>query len=186
MCMVIYLFSFSLSNLRKSSFRCHKGWSRLCLHDSALGTILDLYRGVGCGRDCAFVIVPMAQSSGTIAWDVPNDDDDDGLWDVMSNDDGTSSHKFLQKQQFLWQDSCGGAVLLKLAEEQALAEGRVRRSKVVAWELKSVTDQPRKMKDVVAVVPGFMSRKHGHAGGFGNLPPIHFFGIYDGHGDFGL
>lgn len=46
------------------------------------------------------------------------------------------------------------------------------------------------MEDAVAVVPGFMSRACDHVGGClapgsrisGEISPVHFFGVYDGHG----
>lgn len=46
------------------------------------------------------------------------------------------------------------------------------------------------MEDAIAVVPGFMSRTCCHVGGCtapgsrssGQLSPLHFFGVYDGHG----
>ncbi|KHN41669.1 hypothetical protein glysoja_036413 [Glycine soja] len=46
------------------------------------------------------------------------------------------------------------------------------------------------MEDAVAVIPGFMSRTCDHIGGCtapgsrssGEIAPVHFFGVYDGHG----
>ncbi|PWA83460.1 protein phosphatase 2C family protein [Artemisia annua] len=65
----------------------------------------------------------------------------------------------------------------------------VGRSKVVEWGFTSVIGRRKEMEDAVAVVPGFMSRTCDHVGGCvsdggggGEVAPVHFFGVYDGHG----
>lgn len=66
----------------------------------------------------------------------------------------------------------------------------VGRPERLSWGLTSVIGRRSEMEDVVAVVPGFMSRTCCHVGGCtalgsrssGQLSPLHFFGVYDGHG----
>ncbi|CAH1449756.1 unnamed protein product [Lactuca virosa] len=66
----------------------------------------------------------------------------------------------------------------------------VRRNKGVVWGFRSVIGRRKEMEDAVAVVPGFMSHTCDHVGGCTNpgsgtsveISPIHFFGVYDGHG----
>ncbi|GAV88054.1 PP2C domain-containing protein [Cephalotus follicularis] len=65
-----------------------------------------------------------------------------------------------------------------------------RNNKGVSWGFTSVMGRRREMEDAVAVVPGFMSRTCEHVGGCtapgsrtsGEISPVHFFGVYDGHG----
>ncbi|GMN50621.1 hypothetical protein TIFTF001_019776 [Ficus carica] len=65
-----------------------------------------------------------------------------------------------------------------------------RSNKGVSWGFTSVIGRRREMEDAVAVVPGFMSRTCDHVGGCtapgsrtsGEISPVHFFGVYDGHG----
>lgn len=65
-----------------------------------------------------------------------------------------------------------------------------RSNKGVSWGFTSVIGRRREMEDAVAVVPGFMSRRCDHVGGCtapgsrtsGEISPVHFFGVYDGHG----
>lgn len=65
-----------------------------------------------------------------------------------------------------------------------------RNNRGVAWGFTSVIGRRKEMEDAVAVVPGFMSRACGHVGGCsapgsrasGEISPVHFFGVYDGHG----
>ncbi|KVI01211.1 Protein phosphatase 2C [Cynara cardunculus var. scolymus] len=91
-------------------------------------------------------------------------------------------------------------VPLKLMAEVQPAEGGgggtrrlkkcVGRSKGVTWGFKSVIGRRKEMEDAVAVVPGFMSGTCDHVGGCTTpgsrtsleISPIHFFGVYDGHG----
>ncbi|KAF9613372.1 hypothetical protein IFM89_007450 [Coptis chinensis] len=65
-----------------------------------------------------------------------------------------------------------------------------RRNKGVTWGFASVIGRRREMEDAVSVIPGFMSRTCDHVGGCtapgsrvsGEISPVHFFGVYDGHG----
>uniref|UniRef100_A0A5B6Z6T3 protein-serine/threonine phosphatase n=1 Tax=Davidia involucrata TaxID=16924 RepID=A0A5B6Z6T3_DAVIN len=65
-----------------------------------------------------------------------------------------------------------------------------RNNKGVTWGFTSVIGRRREMEDAVAVIPGFMSRTCDHVGGCtapgsrssGEISPVHFFGVYDGHG----
>lgn len=65
-----------------------------------------------------------------------------------------------------------------------------RNNKGVSWGFTSVIGRRREMEDAVAVVPGFMSRTCHHVGGCtasgsktsGEISPVHFFGVFDGHG----
>lgn len=65
-----------------------------------------------------------------------------------------------------------------------------RDNKGVSWGLTSVIGRRREMEDAVAVRPGFMSGMCDHIGGCtapgsrtcGETSPVHFFGVYDGHG----
>lgn len=65
-----------------------------------------------------------------------------------------------------------------------------RNNKGVSWGLTSVIGRRREMEDAVAVKPGFMSRTCDHVGGCmapgsrtsAEISPLHFFGVYDGHG----
>uniref|UniRef100_A0A2P2QY17 Uncharacterized protein n=1 Tax=Rhizophora mucronata TaxID=61149 RepID=A0A2P2QY17_RHIMU len=60
----------------------------------------------------------------------------------------------------------------------------------VSWGSTSMTGRRKEMEDAVAVVPAFMSRACYHVGGCtasgssssSEISPIHFFGVYDGHG----
>ncbi|KAK1418569.1 hypothetical protein QVD17_27714 [Tagetes erecta] len=88
-------------------------------------------------------------------------------------------------------------VPLRLSTEQQHGETRRmnkcvgRNNKGVTWGFKSVIGRRKEMEDAVAVVPGFMSRTCHHVGGCTahegsrtsiEISPIHFFGVYDGHG----
>lgn len=65
-----------------------------------------------------------------------------------------------------------------------------RSNKGVSWGHTSVIGRRKEMEDAVAVIPGFMSRTCDHVGGCtapgsrssGEISPVHFFGVYDGHG----
>lgn len=65
-----------------------------------------------------------------------------------------------------------------------------RNNKGVTWGYTSVIGRRREMEDAVAIVPGFMSRTCDDIGGCtatasrtsGEISPVHFFGVYDGHG----
>lgn len=60
----------------------------------------------------------------------------------------------------------------------------------VTWGSSSVIGRRREMEDAVAVVPAFMKRACDHVGGCSapgsrtseEISPVHFFGVYDGHG----
>ncbi|GMQ06366.1 hypothetical protein CsSME_00050992 [Camellia sinensis var. sinensis] len=81
-----------------------------------------------------------------------------------------------------------------MAAEEATAPPRQkcvgRKNKGVTWGFSSVIGRRREMEDAVAVVPGFMTRTCDHVGGCtgpgsqtsGEISPVHFFGVYDGHG----
>lgn len=65
-----------------------------------------------------------------------------------------------------------------------------RNNKGVSWGFTSVIGRRREMEDAVAVIPGFMSLTCNHVGGCtapgsrssSDISPLHFFGVYDGHG----
>ncbi|GAU11728.1 hypothetical protein TSUD_74790 [Trifolium subterraneum] len=65
-----------------------------------------------------------------------------------------------------------------------------RNNKGVSWGHTSVIGRRKEMEDAIAVIPGFMSRTCDHVGGCtapgsrssGEISPVHFFGVYDGHG----
>ncbi|KAJ4958016.1 hypothetical protein NE237_025127 [Protea cynaroides] len=65
-----------------------------------------------------------------------------------------------------------------------------RNNKGVTWGFSSITGRRREMEDAVAVIPGFISSSCDHVGGCtapdsrnpGEISPVHFFGVYDGHG----
>ncbi|XP_043711522.1 protein phosphatase 2C 56-like [Telopea speciosissima] len=65
-----------------------------------------------------------------------------------------------------------------------------RNNKGVTWGFTSITGRRREMEDAVAIIPGFMSSSCDHVGGCtapgsripGEISPVHFFGVYDGHG----
>ncbi|WVZ24439.1 hypothetical protein V8G54_002983 [Vigna mungo] len=76
-------------------------------------------------------------------------------------------------------------------ETPAVREKCIGRSnKGVSWGHTSVIGRRKEMEDAVAVIPGFMSRTCDHFGGCtapgsrssGKISPVHFFGVYDGHG----
>ncbi|KAF8400898.1 hypothetical protein HHK36_014201 [Tetracentron sinense] len=76
-------------------------------------------------------------------------------------------------------------------EELTVREKCVGRiNKGVTWGFTSIIGRRREMEDAVAVIPGFMSRTCEHVGGCtapgsrsaGVISPVHFFGVYDGHG----
>ncbi|BAT72867.1 hypothetical protein LR48_Vigan11g086900 [Vigna angularis] len=76
-------------------------------------------------------------------------------------------------------------------ETPAVREKCIGRSnKGVSWGHTSVIGRRKEMEDAVAVIPGFMSRTCDHFGGCtapgsrssGEISPVHFFGVYDGHG----
>ncbi|OMO82687.1 phosphatase 2C (PP2C)-like protein [Corchorus capsularis] len=65
-----------------------------------------------------------------------------------------------------------------------------RNNKGVTWGFTSVIGRRKEMEDAVAVIPAFISCKCDHVGGCtalgsrtsAEISPIHFFGVYDGHG----
>ncbi|CAJ2676289.1 unnamed protein product [Trifolium pratense] len=65
-----------------------------------------------------------------------------------------------------------------------------RNNKGVSWGHTSLIGRRKEMEDAIAVIPGFMSRTCDHVGGCtapgsrssGEITPVHFFGVYDGHG----
>ncbi|KAE8678765.1 putative protein phosphatase 2C 6 [Hibiscus syriacus] len=65
-----------------------------------------------------------------------------------------------------------------------------RNNKGVTWGFTSVIGNRREMEDAIAVIPAFISRSCDHVGGCmapgsrtaAEISPIHFFGVYDGHG----
>nr|DAD44599.1 TPA_asm: hypothetical protein HUJ06_002829 [Nelumbo nucifera] len=65
-----------------------------------------------------------------------------------------------------------------------------RKNKGITWGFTSIIGRRREMEDAVAVIPGFMSCTCDHVGGCtasgsrtsGEISPVHFFGVYDGHG----
>ena len=65
-----------------------------------------------------------------------------------------------------------------------------RNNKGVTWGFTSVIGRRKEMEDAVAVIPAFMSSTCDHVGGCTapgsrtstEISPIHFFGVYDGHG----
>ncbi|CAM8925194.1 unnamed protein product [Rhodiola kirilowii] len=65
-----------------------------------------------------------------------------------------------------------------------------RNNKGVTWGSTSVIGRRREMEDAIAVIPGFMSRSCDQVGGCkapgtktsSQISPLHFFGVYDGHG----
>ncbi|XP_022754976.1 protein phosphatase 2C 56-like [Durio zibethinus] len=65
-----------------------------------------------------------------------------------------------------------------------------RNNKGVTWGFTSVIGRRREMEDAIAVIPAFMSHTCDHVGGCtapgsrtsAEISPIHFFGVYDGHG----
>lgn len=79
-----------------------------------------------------------------------------------------------------------GVMVTERAREKCVG----RHNKGVTWGFTSVIGRRREMEDAVAVVPGFMSRACDHIGGCtapgsrtsGEISPVHFFGVYDGHG----
>lgn len=84
------------------------------------------------------------------------------------------------------------AVLPRLLETSLSARQKCvgRSNKGVTWGFTSVIGRRKEMEDAVAIAPGFMSRTCDHVGGCaapgsrtsGETSPIHFFGVYDGHG----
>ncbi|XP_077209854.1 putative protein phosphatase 2C 6 [Tasmannia lanceolata] len=66
----------------------------------------------------------------------------------------------------------------------------VGKIKAVTWGSASLIGRRREMEDAVAVIPDFMSRTCEIFGGCtapgsrssGEISPVHFFGVYDGHG----
>ncbi|XP_076949734.1 protein phosphatase 2C 77-like isoform X2 [Bidens hawaiensis] len=95
-------------------------------------------------------------------------------------------------------DNLAAAVPLKLSLEELgdsaglvtrrLKKKCVGKNKGVVWGFKSVIGRRKEMEDAVAVVPGFMTLSCEHVGGCtgsrgsGEILPVHFFGVYDGHG----
>ncbi|KAK8545219.1 hypothetical protein V6N13_066509 [Hibiscus sabdariffa] len=65
-----------------------------------------------------------------------------------------------------------------------------RNNKGVTWGFTSVIGRRSEMEDAIAVIPAFISRSCDHVGGCmapgsrttDEVSPIHFFGVYDGHG----
>ncbi|KAK3024905.1 hypothetical protein RJ639_043220 [Escallonia herrerae] len=88
--------------------------------------------------------------------------------------------------------SSSGEMLAAVAAEAVVAPAKCvrRNNKGVAWGFTSVIGRRREMEDAVAVVPGFLSLTCDHVGGCtapgsrssGEISPVHFFGVYDGHG----
>jgi protein phosphatase 2C len=77
-------------------------------------------------------------------------------------------------------------VVMTTAREKCVG----RNNKGVSWGHTSVIGRRKEMEDAIAVIPGFMSRTCDHVGGCtapgsrssGEISPVHFFGVYDGHG----
>ncbi|KAK2439360.1 protein-serine/threonine phosphatase [Trifolium repens] len=77
-------------------------------------------------------------------------------------------------------------VVMKAVREKCVG----RNNKGVNWGHTSVIGRRKEMEDAIAVIPGFMSRTCDHVGGCtapgsrssGEISPVHFFGVYDGHG----
>ncbi|KAK9697596.1 hypothetical protein RND81_08G047500 [Saponaria officinalis] len=77
-----------------------------------------------------------------------------------------------------------------VGDAPAAREKCVGRQERVSWGWTSVIGRRSEMEDAVAVVPRFVSRTCFHAGGCtapgsrmsGDVSPLHFFGVYDGHG----
>lgn len=65
-----------------------------------------------------------------------------------------------------------------------------KKNKGVSWGSTTLIGRRREMEDAVAIIPGFMSRTCDQVGGCmapgsktsGEISPVHFFGVYDGHG----
>ncbi|CAN0901480.1 Protein phosphatase 2C 56 [Linum grandiflorum] len=65
-----------------------------------------------------------------------------------------------------------------------------KNNRALSWGFTSVIGRRREMEDAVAIVPGFISRTCTNVGGCtapssrssGEVSPVHFFGVYDGHG----
>ncbi|TYI22085.1 hypothetical protein ES332_A06G080300v1 [Gossypium tomentosum] len=82
--------------------------------------------------------------------------------------------------------ACGELDVTVTATEKCVG----RNNKGVTWGFTSVIGRRREMEDAISVIPGFMSHKCDHVGGCtapgsktsAEISPIHFFGVYDGHG----
>ncbi|CAI8619747.1 unnamed protein product [Vicia faba] len=83
-------------------------------------------------------------------------------------------------------DSVPEQVLVTAVREKCVG----RSNKGVSWGYTSVIGRRKEMEDAVAVIPGLWSRSCDHIGGCtapgsrssDEIGPIHFFGVYDGHG----
>ncbi|KAI7727032.1 hypothetical protein M8C21_008646 [Ambrosia artemisiifolia] len=85
--------------------------------------------------------------------------------------------------------SSSGEIILPVSVKSSLKMNKkcVGRNKRVGWGVRSEIGRRKEMEDAVAVVPGFMSKTCDHVGGCitgedGEISPVHFFGVYDGHG----
>ncbi|MBA0867611.1 hypothetical protein Goshw_001950 [Gossypium schwendimanii] len=82
--------------------------------------------------------------------------------------------------------ACGELDVTVTATEKCVG----RNNKGVTWGFTSVIGRRREMEDAISVIPAFMSHKCDHVGGCtapgsktsAEISPIHFFGVYDGHG----
>ncbi|CAJ2676288.1 unnamed protein product [Trifolium pratense] len=82
--------------------------------------------------------------------------------------------------------SSGSEVVMMAVREKCVG----RNNKGVSWGHTSLIGRRKEMEDAIAVIPGFMSRTCDHVGGCtapgsrssGEITPVHFFGVYDGHG----
>lgn len=116
---------------------------------------------------------------------------------IFSNSDVDSSSNFSLTSSSSGEILAAAVAPLKLAVEvdgggstTRLKKCVGRRNKGVAWGYKSVIGRRKEMEDAIAVVPGFMSRTCDLVGGCTTpgsrtsleISPIHFFGVYDGHG----
>ncbi|CAL5444748.1 unnamed protein product [Camellia sinensis] len=136
------------------------------------------------------LVLDLASTSSTVSWIFGSDD-------VLSSSGDISAAS-----------SCSGEIpsaLLampprlvvgpRVLEAASMAvSGRVkymgRNNKRVTWGFTSVIGRRREMEDAVAVVPGFMTRTCDHVEGCiasgsrssGQISPLHFFVVYDGHG----
>ncbi|XP_042488917.1 protein phosphatase 2C 56-like [Macadamia integrifolia] len=80
----------------------------------------------------------------------------------------------------------GLMVVSKTARQKCVG----RNNKGLTWGFTSIIGRRREMEDAVSVIPGFLSSSCDHVGGCtapgsrssGEISPLHFFGVYDGHG----
>lgn len=106
-----------------------------------------------------------------------------GLSSILSAEDSRSSSGDIS--------TSSGDVAVELTVTAGSRQKCVgRRNRGVRWGMKSVIGRRREMEDSVSVVPGFMSGTCNNVGGCmapasrtsSEVSPIHFFGVYDGHG----